>query len=134
MNPSGINKSKSVFTNYAKDGQPTKEERKRSDVKEAVVTEFVIKEGSWSPTIKAQIIDTIKKGYEVYGRNLEGQAQFLHFHLESYLGKRIQILIYGRQNNEGHCLWATSHRYIQVQHEDYIYAIWQVKLIEDSML
>ena len=60
---------------------------------------------------------------------LKEQVNFLQFHLEDFLGKRIQVIIYYRNSSEGHCLFAIDNHFLQVQYEDYIYLIWKVKLI-----
>jgi hypothetical protein len=33
---------------------------------------------------------------------------------------------------EGHSLYAFSSKFIEIQHEEYVYLIWKVKLIEDA--
>jgi hypothetical protein len=43
----------------------------------------------------------------------------------------MQVFIYERNAIEGHALFAISSKYLEVQHEELMYVIWKVKLIED---
>lgn len=48
-----------------------------------------------------------------------------------HFGKRIQVFIFEKASVEGHALFAYNGKYIEVQHEEFMYVIWKVKLIED---
>lgn len=93
---------------------------------------FVLREGALSATARQKVIDMIEKAYRAYPKDLEGQLQFLHFHIEDYLGKRTQILIYQKPAMEGHALYTNTNSFIEIQYGSYIYIIWQVSLLEDQ--
>lgn len=62
---------------------------------------------------------------------MEQQINFLHSNLEGLLGKRVQIFIHEKMGAEGHALFAYNGKYMEVQHEEFMYIVWKVKLIED---
>jgi len=53
----------------------------------------------------------------------------MHFHLQEYLGKRVQVLIYEKGIVEGHCFYAVDSKYLEYYNDGLIYVIWKVKLI-----
>jgi hypothetical protein len=73
----------------------------------------------------------ISKAYDSYPTALEQQIAFLHSNLEVSLGRRVQVFIFEKVGTEGHSLFASNGKYMEVQHEEFMYVIWKVKLIED---
>lgn len=80
---------------------------------------------------KERIVALIAAAYKSYGAALEQQAGFLHSNLELHFGRRMQVFIYERTAIEGHALFAASGKFLEVQHEELMYVVWKVQLIED---
>jgi hypothetical protein len=77
------------------------------------------------------VINIVAKAYMTYPKDLDNQLHFLHFHLQDYLGKRTQVLIYMKPAIEGHALYTNTDVHIELQYGSIIYIIWQVNLLED---
>lgn len=73
----------------------------------------------------------IRTAHGNYRKDLDSQLRFIHFHLEDHFGKRLQILIHEKAGVEGHALYASNGEFMEVLHEEYVYVVWRVRLIED---
>jgi len=75
----------------------------------------IIKDGNWNSFEKERISTTLELAIENFPNNLEERANFMLFQLETYLGVRIQLIIYSYKAQEGHCLHAVDGKYIEIQ-------------------
>ena len=60
---------------------------------------------------------------------LKKQVEMIKFHMESKMGKNFQILIYGGNQEAGHCLFSSEEQFIIAKYKGYIYIIWRVNLV-----
>lgn len=105
-------KLSSLFSDYYVNDQSMK---KKKEPAEPPKSQTMIKEGNWTEGQKTLIKDTIEKAQQFHPKNLEKQLQYIHFHLEEQLGKRIQIFGFDKTAIEGHCLFAVNGLYMEIQ-------------------
>lgn len=104
-----------LIDDYFKANQKAKENMLKKAEAKFKLQMSILKDGNWNSHEKERISTTLELANETFPNNLEQQANFIQFQLETYLDVRIQLLIYNYKAQEGHCLHAINGKYIEIQ-------------------